>query len=1012
MDKILVASGDGREIYEFDSNGRHLHTRNALTGTDLYSFSYDANGMLSQIQDGDGNATTIERDSLGQATAVIAPDGQHTTLAMDGYGYLSTVTNPAGEAVHYNYTSDGLLASRTDAKSSTSTMQYDGLGDLTSDTNAAFGGWDLSRTELSDGYDVTKTSAEGRVATYRIQTLGNGDRNRISTAPDGTVMTQVLGSDGTDMFTNPDGSIVVQTLKPDPRYGMQSPLTDVTTTMPSGLTMTISQSRSVTYDTGGLALTGQTDTYRQNGRTTVVNYDAATQSYVTTTPTGRSSMAYTDLLGRLTQQQIPGLATDYYNYDSRGRLSSLVQGGRTTALTYDLDGYLDTVTDPLHRVTSYDYDQAGRIIRQTLPDGRIISYTYDANGNLTSITPPGKDAHVFRYNNVDEQDKYTPPAFDATDPATYYDYNLDKQLELITRPDGQQIDYVYDAAGKLDQLLMPGGSIDYGYNPSTGQLSSISTLDGTSTTGTLSYTYDGFLPASEIWSGTINGTVSRTYDNNFWLTDLDVDGTAISYGYDNDGLLMQAGDMSLTRDSQNGQLSGTSIGSISTSRSYNSYGELASQSAASLYSVNYTRDDLGRITAKSETVNGVTTLYAYDYDTAGRLITLQENGVTIATYQYDSNGNRTHVNGMLVASYDGQDRMTSYNTASYTYTANGELLNKNDAGVITQYNYDVLGNLKHATLPDGTSIDYLVDGRNRRIGKKVNGILIQGFLYQDQLNPVAELDGNGNIVSVFVYGSRANVPDYIIKGTSTYRIISDHLGSPRLVVNTSDGSIVQRIDYDIWGNVTNDTNPGFQPFGFAGGVYDRDTGLVRFGARDYDPETGRWTAKDPIGFLGGDTNEYGYVIEDPLNWIDDHGLRKINPCPGGKNGPRITFKNDVPGMPDVNPNVSDSMADMIEAAVLGSGFDININSTTGGEHGVHSRHPFGLAVDINEVGGQHVGSDNPNVEVLQAAFNNQPNIRENFGPALTTKTGTDGERKQRADQAAAHKTHIHVSGQI
>jgi len=35
------------------------------------------------------------------------------------------------------------------------------------------------------------------------------------------------------------------------------------------------------------------------------------------------------------------------------------------------------------------------------------------------------------------------------------------------------------------------------------------------------------------------------------------------------------------------------------------------------------------------------------------------------------------------------------------------------------------------------------------------------------------------------------------------------------------------------------TSTGFQPFGFAGGLYDRDTNLVRFGARDYDPETGR-----------------------------------------------------------------------------------------------------------------------------------------------------------------------------
>src|SRR5690606_1881517 len=149
---------------------------------------------------------------------------------------------------------------------------------------------------------------------------------------------------------------------------------------------------------------------------------------------------------------------------------------------------------------------------------------------------------------------------------------------------------------------------------------------------------------------------------------------------------------------------------------------------------------------------------------------------------------------------------------------------------------------------------YLIDGQNRRVGKKINGVLVQGFLYQDQLNPVAELDGNGNVVSRFVYGARANVPDYMIKNGTAYRIISDHLGSPRLVTNSATGEIAQRIDYDEFGNVIQDTNPGFQPFGFAGGLYDTDTALVRFGARDYSAEIGRWTAKDAMRFYGGDTN--------------------------------------------------------------------------------------------------------------------------------------------------------------
>ena len=61
------------------------------------------------------------------------------------------------------------------------------------------------------------------------------------------------------------------------------------------------------------------------------------------------------------------------------------------------------------------------------------------------------------------------------------------------------------------------------------------------------------------------------------------------------------------------------------------------------------------------------------------------------------------------------------------------------------------------------------------------------------------------------------------------------------------------------------------PFGFAGGLYDEDTKLVHFGYREYDPEIGRWLSKDPLLFGGGDSNLYGYVLQDPVNLVDPTG---------------------------------------------------------------------------------------------------------------------------------------------
>ncbi|MFZ1081155.1 MAG: hypothetical protein WAO19_04435 [Candidatus Kryptoniota bacterium] len=114
-------------------------------------------------------------------------------------------------------------------------------------------------------------------------------------------------------------------------------------------------------------------------------------------------------------------------------------------------------------------------------------------------------------------------------------------------------------------------------------------------------------------------------------------------------------------------------------------------------------------------------------------------------------------------------------------------------------------------IPNGDVIQYVIDGQNRRIGERVNARWVHKWLYAGQLTPVAELDSTDNIVARFS-GSYMNKRDTI------YQIITDHLGSPRLIVNVATGVVVQRIDYDEFGNVTYDSNPGFfrrDPFGTA-----------------------------------------------------------------------------------------------------------------------------------------------------------------------------------------------------
>jgi len=659
----------------------------------------------------------------------------------------------------------------------------------------------------------------------------------------------------------------------------------------------LAESRTATLadPTNPLSLTGETTTLVRNGRTYTRTFAAAGRTVTEQSPAGRQRVQTLDAKGRVLSDRLGGRAPTNVSYDAQGRLITATRGtsgsARTFSMGYDTLNRLVSVTDPLSRTLGFTYNDADRVVTETLPDARQVRYTYDADGNLTSVTPPGRPTHTSSYTAVNLESAYVPPDVGAGPTATIYSYNLDRQLTRITQPDSQTVELGYDSGGRLSTVTTAVGVSAYAYHPTTGNLSSVAAPDG----GVITYAYDGHLPTGTAWTGSMAGSGTRIYDSSSRVSSTSVNGgQTVSFQYDADGLLTQAGSLTLTRDPQTGLATGSTLGQVADTLGYNELAEVTTYSASTggtpVLSVSYTRDAIGRITEKVETVLGQTDTYTYGYDPGGYLTSVMRDGLPSVTYGYDANGNRlTRVTGVETETgiYDDQDRILAYDDAVYSYTANGELLTKTNSGQTTTYSYDQLGELRDVTLPNGTAIEYLIDGENRRIGKKVNGAVVQGFLYEDRLRLLAELDGSGAIVARFVYGSRPNVPDYLIKGGSTYRILADQLGSPRLVVDTGTSLVAQRLDYDEFGRVTLNTNPGFQPFGFAGGLYDTDTKLLRLGARDYDAQTGRWTAKDPIKFRAHDPNLYRYVLDDPVNRADPSGLLVI--CTRLELAPRTFF---------------------------------------------------------------------------------------------------------------------------
>jgi len=886
---FLLASDDGAELYVFDANGLHLRTLNALTGATLYEFAYDANGHLSQVTEktgGTDNVTTIEHDANGNPAAIVGPFGQRTVLTVDGNGFLASIANPAGETIRMSSDVNGLMSAYTDPRGKASSYNYDAAGHLLHEADPAGGGQDLARTVTPPGSVVVDAStALGRTSTYRVDNLAGDVQKRSMTAPDGTTTLSEQAIDAASTtITSADGTVSNIQQAPDPQFFMTAPIDKAfSLALPSGLTLAGSQTRTAVLANSSdqLSLVSLAGTSTVDGRTATSAYLAAARTLTLTSAAGRASSVTVDALGRIASSQFGGLAPVAVSYDSRGRVASIARASGTEtrkfSFAYNGDGYLQSITDPIGRTAQYAYDAAGRVVGKTFPDGRIVAFGYDAAGNVTSFTPPSRPAYAFAYSDRDELIGMTPPTVAGTGP-TGYAYDLDRMPTAVSRPDGRTVTLGYDAGGRVASRSFANGGVTTGADilayDSAGRLASIVAASGEST----SYGYDGSVLASKSWSGPINGSVSRTFDTGFRIASESVDAVnTIAFAYDSDGLLIGAGDLTLTRDPQTGLVTGSRVGNVTTSITYDAFGDAtgysASNAATPIFAESLTRDALGRITQKIESVGGASDTYAYSYDRAGQLLAVTRNAVAAESYVYDANGNRTGgslAGSAIDATYDDQNRLVLYNGATFAYNAAGDLVSKTSAAQTTAYQYDAIGNLLAVTLPSGKTISYIVDGRNRRVGKKVNGTLVKGFLYGDALRIAAELDGTGAVVSRFVYAN-GRVPVYMTKAGASFRLITDQVGSVRRVVDAQTGVIAQRIDYDTFGNVALDTNPGFQPFGFAGGLYDPDSGLVRFGARDYDAGVGRWTARDPSLFEGGEGNLYRYASADPVNSYDAGG---------------------------------------------------------------------------------------------------------------------------------------------
>ncbi len=584
-------------------------------------------------------------------------------------------------------------------------------------------------------------------------------------------------------------------------------------------------------------------------------------------------------------------------YDEKQRVISVcdVDGQSFTAnYAYNDQNAITSVLiqsiDNLQLQANYSYNENGNLTGLLSPRGSL-NFLYNHNNQLTTLnTSQGAHTWSIETNDLGSLTRYSTPLR-----SNYLTLQSDQQGApiLITDADGRNVQWHYDDNSTITSITSPECAINYSYNePNQNWL--ITSNDNES----IHYQRPGIDEFRITTSGAVMAdlhfsTVKQPDKSTLLTADIVSNHVAsgigkkasVIYLFDPYGRVTEAGNIKLIRQPFSGKITSITCNNITEIRSYNAWEQLIGQKVTYngqvYFEAQYQYDGFYRLKSTLENVLGVSTTYDYTYDQAGRLATVFKNGTLVEQYTYDSFGNRTAgISPELSENYvyDGANRLTqrswqlpdSLRKAEYSYNNSGQLLYtayktvKDGSEWLTKkrnYDYDVFGNLKNVTWASQKQ-EYKYDPYNRRIARIQNENFTSGYIYDLSSQPLAELNENGRIINVYLYAD-GYTPVAMQKAGAEYYFISDIRGSVRMVVKSDTGEIRQQLSYDSFGKVLADSNPGYTPFGFAGGLYDYRTELVHFTARDYQPENGRWTSENPIGFNSDDFNSYAYSGDNP-----------------------------------------------------------------------------------------------------------------------------------------------------
>jgi RHS repeat-associated protein len=801
LPRAFREGGQFQTLYSY--TGRDLQaSRTEAAGTTeaaTTGYTYDPDALPSTITDPRGGVSASAYDTSNRLQSTKDVAGFTTAFAYDAAGNRTSVTNPLGQATTYTFDGHNRVLTERNAAGEVTTYQYDdnltdGVGlDLTYQTQLAGLGFGAKAT----GHATLVTNPAGEAEL----TVEDGLRRRI------------LSIDGTGGITRTSYDTVVAGLV---EVAITNPLGSVTRQRRDALDRpriaidALGKQSTSSLDPGGNVVSsrdplgnGEDCTFDEldrrktctdsQGDSTTFESDAAGNPIATVDGTGARATCAFDALNRKVSCTDRNGATSRWAYDKAGNVTSITdaQNG-VTSYTYDARNLQTTVTFPDSSSSTdkqtFTYDAAGRRTSKTLQNGNVIGYTYDAAGRLTQRSYPDGKNDTFAYD-LASRPKTAASARYGTSVAVTYDKAGRTTKETLTfQGKTYSVSGAYDTAGRLTKLTYPDATVVNRGFSARDQLTSLSlgTSAGTKSVATLGYDDAGQATSITLGNGLVE---TRSYRPDHTLASSST-GTVGNFTY--------------TYDKAKRKLS-----------------EGGSASPSGPQSFAY--DPEGRLTSWSSAA-------------ASQSWLLSLVGDWVSTTRGSSTETRTH---------NAAHELTKVGSASLSYTSRGDIQGDDLGNTLA---IDPESRVQSFTKSGGSAIPFFYDAFGRKVGKTVgsNTTVFVNF----GANTVAEyLNGTFNLS--YVLG--AGVDDYLAlyKGGKLSWFTRNHLGTVNAVTDEAK-AIKERYRYTAYGDRTILSPTGSvltssavgNQIGFTGRYHDKDTGLVDYRFRQYNPRLGRFTSRD------------------------------------------------------------------------------------------------------------------------------------------------------------------------